>query len=219
MKKRLTKFAQVAGIMLALVFTFSCSDDKDEGGSSSPSGGSSTFKDTRDGKTYKTTKIGEQTWMAENLNYDVPDNDTDVCYDNDPANCTTYGRLYNWETAKTACPNGWHLSSKYEWEVLITAVGGSKTAGKYLKAKSGWNENGNGEDKFGFSALPGGYDFSGGISGGSFGDVGNTGYWWSANEDNSYRAYILNMYYGYESASYDGGVSKDFLLSVRCLQD
>ena len=82
-----------------------------------------------------------------------------------------------------------------------------------MKAASGWYNNGNGTDEFGFSALPGG----GGYSGGFFDDVGNYGHWWSATEGNSNLAYYRNMYY-------NSGVSrtnsnKSFLLSVRCVQD
>ena len=170
MKKRLTKFAQVAGIMLALAFTFSCSDDKDEGGnnggssspSSSPSGdvssssgnnngggtnASGTFKDDRDGKSYKWVKIGEQVWMAENLNYNATDS---KCYDNRESNCTTYGRLYDWYTATTvACPSGWYLPSNNEWGTLENTVGYSATTQTKLKSKSGWKEtnvSGNGTE-------------------------------------------------------------------------
>ncbi|MDR2595416.1 MAG: fibrobacter succinogenes major paralogous domain-containing protein [Fibromonadaceae bacterium] len=175
-----------------------------------------TLTDTRDGKIYKTTKIGEQVWMAENLNYEA---EGSKCYYNKPANCDKYGRLYNWETAMKACPSGWHLPANEEWKVLTKATGGG-TAGKYLKATNGWNENGNGEDKYGFSALPGG--LRGSIGG--FGDVGYLGYWWSFSEYNSKYgnssdlAYNKRMFYNLESVPYSSS-GKDALFSVRCLQD
>ena len=109
--------------------------------------------DNRDGKKYKTVTIGSKTWMAENLNYEAKGS---KCYENKDENCTTYGRLYNWSTAMKACPSGWHLPSKTEYEALDKAVGGEEVAGKKLKAKSGWNKNGNGTDDFGFPAMPGG---------------------------------------------------------------
>jgi uncharacterized protein (TIGR02145 family) len=172
-------------------------------------------------KTYKTAKIGTQTWLAENLNYEA---EGSVCYENNPANCAKYGRLYNWETAMKACPKGWHLPSNAEWDKLFRFVDGDKgikspynseTAGKYLKAKSGWNKDGNGTDKYGFSALPGGY----GYSDGSFSNVGNFGFWWSASEyeDGSLGAYFRSMYY-YDSAIWYYSL-KTNLFSVRCLQD
>jgi len=112
-----------------------------------------SFTDTRDKKTYKTVKIGEQTWMAENLNY----SQRSKCYDNKPANCDKYGRLYDWNTATEVCPKGWHLPNDVEWEILTATVGGKETAGKLLKAASGWDNNDNGSDSYGFSALSGGY--------------------------------------------------------------
>jgi len=170
-----------------------------------------SFTDERDGKKYKTVVIGEQTWMAENLNYNAIGS---RCYDNKPLNCYEYGRLYNWATATAACPKGWHLPTEAEWEALTATVGGSSTEGKYLKATSGWNDDGNGEDAYGFFALPGGY----GYSGGKFDSVGNYGYWWSSSENDDNDAAIRNMNYDGEDAYWDY-YSKSFLCSVRCLQD
>ncbi|MBI5217854.1 MAG: fibrobacter succinogenes major paralogous domain-containing protein [Bacteroidia bacterium] len=104
-----------------------------------------TIKDTRDGKIYKTVKIGNQTWMAENLNF-KPDSDS-WCYDNKPSNCDKYGRLYGWESSKKACPAGWHIPSKEEFETLFTKVGGKGT-NAYNSLKSGGSS--------GFNALLGG---------------------------------------------------------------
>jgi len=130
-----------------------------------------SFTDARDGKNYKVVRIGTQIWLAENLNYEAKGS---VCYNNEPANCDKYGRLYNLNTAMKACPKSWHLPSKQEWEILTATIGGEDTEGKHLKAKSGWNNNGNGDDTYGFSALPGG----GGVIG-HFGGVGDSGGWWS----------------------------------------
>ena len=168
-----------------------------------------SFTDSRDGKKYATVKIG-QTWMAENLNYDA---EGSKCCENNPANCQTYGRLYDWNTALKACPSGWHLPNGDEWQKLVDIVGGDKTAGAILKAASGWNKNGNGTDEFGFSALPGG----GGYSDGGFFDV-DLGYWWSASEDNSGSAYRRRMFYYSDDADWSISL-KSRLLSVRCVQD
>jgi len=171
-----------------------------------------------EGQTYKTVVIGTQTWMAENLNYDVSGS---KCYGNSSANCDKYGRLYDWPTAmgfeteqRGVCPAGWHIPSDAEWNVMMTVIGGSSAAGARLKAAKGWNKNGNGNDQFGFSALPGGY----GSSSGSFDDVGYLGSWWSATEGNAGNAYSRGMYYNNSIVGRDI-IDKSFLRSVRCIQD
>ena len=124
-----------------------------------------TMTDSRDGQTYKTVTIGKQTWMAENLNYEM---ENSSCYDNVADNCTKSGRLYTWDAATTACPSGWHLPAESEWMELIYSVGGEASAGKMLKSTSGWKGDGarivdnapfdckkpNGVDAYSFTVLP-----------------------------------------------------------------
>jgi uncharacterized protein (TIGR02145 family) len=177
----------------------------------SKSRGGKPFTDSRDGKKYGTVKIGKQVWMAENLNYNA---NGSKCYNNQDGNCAKYGRLYNWATARTACPKGWHLPSDAEWTALTDFAGGSSNAGKKLKSASGWNSNGNGTDEFGFSALPGGF----GNSDGSFGYVGDYGDWWSSTEYNA--AYAWGRDVDYYNADVDrGSDGKASFFSVRCAQD
>jgi len=168
------------------------------------------FTDSRDGQKYRVVKIGGKTWMAQNLNYKTGNS---WCYGSDNSNCEKYGRLYDWNTAMKACPSGWQLPLDKEWDNLVTASGGD-VAGKTLKSASGWDNNGNGFDGNGFSALPGGNRYADG----SFLNVGKYGHWWTATEYWSGFAYNRSMYYGkddvieYRNVNGYGG-------SVRCLQD
>jgi uncharacterized protein (TIGR02145 family) len=170
------------------------------------------FIDERDGKKYTYVRIGDQTWMAENLNYNAPGSE---CYEYLESNCDTYGKLYDWNTALTVCPAGWHLPSDAEWTALTDFVGGTSTAGTKLKAVDGWTSYTGitNDDKYGFSALPGGFGPSGGI----FYDVGLDGGWWSATEYNSSNAYLRDMDYRYEDV-YRGNDGKSYLYSVRCMR-
>jgi uncharacterized protein (TIGR02145 family) len=180
----------------------------------SKSRGGKPFTDSRDGKKYGTVKIGKQVWMAENLNYNA---NGSKCYNNQDGNCAKYGRLYNWATARTACPKGWHLPSDAEWTALTDFVGGSNVAGTKLKSASGWNTGSGykpGTDEFGFSALPGGDGTSGGI----FDYVGYGSGWWSATEYTASNAYGRSM--GYDNGGVVRGYSgKADFFSVRCVQD
>ena len=169
-----------------------------------------SFTDFRDGKKYKTVKIGSQTWMAENLNYNASGS---KCYNNKSANCEKYGRLYDWSTAMKSCPSGWYLPSKDEWQELVDFVGGDEVAGTLLKAKAGWAKTGNGTDQYGFSALPGGF----GPSADNIYGAGNYGYWWSASEHSNGNAYRRYMFYGSETALLSH-LNKSYLYSIRCVQ-
>jgi len=179
-------------------------------------------------KGYKIVEIGGKTWMAENLNCDVEGSYCNYGYDenyNRIETCNEYGRLYDWCTAMAVCPIGWHLPSNDEWQELVDFAGGNYVAGKYLKAKDGWadydGEPGNGEDKFGFSALPGGMGdyYSDDII---FTSIGYSGNWWGSTEVRNlpYAAYFWGT--RYESESFTGGsqfADKSWFLSVRCIKN
>ncbi|MDR0516334.1 MAG: fibrobacter succinogenes major paralogous domain-containing protein [Fibromonadaceae bacterium] len=211
--KRFFAPAIAAGLMLAMALTLSCSSSNDEGGGNNGGGSSCDIKD------YSTVQIGDQTWMAENLNCNIDGK----CYGNNNANCAKYGRLYDWEAAKKACPYGWHLPSNEEWDKLyryadstsgMNSPYSSETAGKYLKATSGWSSGGNGTDAHGFSALPGGN----GSSVDNFGSAGYYGYYWSSSEYDSDGAYYRYIYYNIEGAGWSRS-DKNYLRSVRCVKD
>jgi len=173
-------------------------------------GAMDTFTDPRDGKVYRTIKIGDQIWMAENLNFEGPGS---KCYYDEPSNAQKYGRLYTWYGAKF-CPPGWHLPSEEEWNKLNDFVGGEKIAGTKLKARNGWDKNGNGTDDYGFCALPGGY----GHACGNFGDADDYGYWWSAHEINAFGAFSRSIGYDCDGTLW-GSYDKSYLFSVRCVKD
>ena len=167
--------------------------------------------DSRDGQVYKTVKIGNQVWMAQNLNYEAKNS---YCYNDSTIYCEKYGRLYSWAAAMESCPSDWHLPSKDEWNALFMAVGGEVTAGKILKSQTGWNNNGNGTDAFGFSALPAGerddseyfrYD-------------GDYAYFWSATKYDSRNAYCVRLYHDLELAKLFN-LENSFVFSIRCLKD
>jgi len=239
MRTNLFKITRMAILAVAMVFTFSCTEDKDDDGN--PSGGGNAVYGPSlpyEGKTYKTVKIGTQTWLAENLNYNVSGSQ---CYNNQESNCAIYGRLYYWATAMNLpsscnsstcssqikskhqgiCPSGYHIPSDADWNVLMKFVDPScldnstcTGAGTKLKSSDLWNAYSGvpaGTDEYGFSALPGGF----GYGATSLGKVGDYGVWWSATEIDT-EASDWFMYYRNEDVVY-GSSGKFYSRSVRCL--
>jgi uncharacterized protein (TIGR02145 family) len=174
-----------------------------------------TFIDSRDGKTYKTVKIGSQVWMAENLAYKANSNCS--AYNNDSSNVTTYGYLYNWETANKVCPSGWHLPTDAEWTTLTTYLGDFAEAGGKLKetGTTHWNTpNLGATNESGFTALPAG-DLS---TDGNFEFLGGYGYWWSSTlSDQATAMFWCAKFKGKGVVAING--DKRLGYSVRCLSD
>ena len=188
----------------------------ENGGSGSGNGGAETggntsfgaLIDERDGQTYRTTKIGDQVWMAENLNFPVKGS---YCYGNNLVNCEVYGRLYTWSSAQYVCPSGWHLPSTEEFETLLENVGESDAERFDNLAARSWKF---GTNPYGFSALPAGYNYR---EGKEFDDLGSRAYFWSSTELASGIAYYLIILDSGAYVRFDDG--EDYGYSVRCLQD
>lgn len=173
------------------------------------------ISDSRDGKIYRKIKIGNQIWMAENLNYET---NNSYCYEDNPTNCQKYGRLYEWKAAIDACPRGWHLPSEDEFDALSATVGGKSTAAKMLKSQTGWKHNGNGTDAYGFAALPAGFMSESDYYRNFMGEGVNACFW-SVKQDPHVppRAYYYVLGTG-DDAKLKGGDGNDFYY-VRCLKD
>ena len=183
---------------------------KEEGKDSGKDPLSGYMVDERDGHEYRTFLIGEQIWMAENLNYDSQES---FCYGGLDQNCYEYGRLYTYNAALNACPAYWHLPTAEEIDVLIKNVGGYSTAANALKSIDGWDDNGNGSDIVGFAALPAGML---GYEGYYDGKGLTAGFWSSTEGDNDTLANYLIMRSDYEEARLNQG-SRNYGYSIRCL--
>lgn len=176
---------------------------------------SESFTDPRDGKSYDIVQIGSQTWMAENLNYEV---EGSACPEGDNRNCSKYGRLYTWAVVQKVCPEGWHLPDSADFEKLIAAVGGAEVAGYALKSTSGWFKKGNGSDEFSFNALPAGYRLGGSENAaGKFDGIGGYAHLWSASETPEGLAYYLLLDFSSKAAKLSA-FGKDEARSVRCVK-
>ena len=197
------------------------------------------FIDERDGQPYRSVTIGTQVWMAENLNYadsvKTPSlKNRSWCYNNSLDYCKTRGRLYTWAAAidsvklydngegiicgdgKTCtlpervqgiCPEGWHLPSRGEWETLYAAMGKQESSMQSMNYSEWYYA----KDKYGFSAVPGGYASSGG-----FGNGESVAYIWSSTESTDRGASLWRLAF---NSAYIQGDDKNEGFSVRCVQD
>ena len=185
---------------------------------------SESFTDKRDGKTYLTVTIGQQTWFAENLSLKISKFDY-VVYDNQNSNTEKYGCLYTYEVATKICPQGWHLPSDQDWKTLELFIGLSseelesnwqrgKNLSTILKSQEIWDNNAKGTNNYGFSAIPAGavlfYD-------NSFHFKDEKAYYWTSTSDNSDAiASVLSYDDTFIERAY---FSKKNKMSVRCIKD
>lgn len=155
MKKTLLALAACTILFVACDDTSSSpstSENKSSDQSKSCPNADEPLTDPRDGKVYRTVKIGDQIWMAENLNYETTSSWTNDSLDKDGS---IYGRFYTFDASKKACPDGWHVPTFDEFDELRENAGGVGLAGKNLKTTSGWDKSeegkdGNGTDKYCF---------------------------------------------------------------------
>ena len=192
--------------------------------------GLATFIDSRDSTVYKMTTIGDQTWMAENLNYDAGAGSS--CYENLESNCEIYGRHYTWSVAmkgykgqtestlkgvKGICPTGWHIPSHKEWQALqvfVSSENKGSSPAHFLKAESDlWKIN-TGHDIYGFSALPAGLgqpDDNNHVS-------TNATFLSTLDLDDGF---INHTYMSYNSGDFSSGTGryKETPASLRCVKD
>ena len=179
----------------------------------------STFTDSRDGQTYRILKLGKQVWFGENLNYSGEDA-VGYCHENDPEKCEIYGKLYRWNDAMKACPEGWHLPGLLEWIDLINYVGGQEMAGVKLKSKAYWYIQEEfaqyaGTDDYGFSILPGSFM----SEQGSFGSTARlAAHLWTSTEETDTRSNDVFLMHSMGKVVLEGS-PRDVGMSVRCLKD
>ncbi len=196
-------------------------------GTAQPCEGMPEFTDARDGKTYPTVKIGEQCWMGKNLDFDA---EGSWCYNDSNANCGKFGRLYPWDAAETACPEGWRLPSDDDWRILESFLDTETDysnstwmqnnayrgvdAGIRMKAVSGWFSNGDGYDSHGFTALPGGYKNYYGY----YESINYMAMWWSSTEQDSLHVYHRGLHSHFDNL-HRRNYYKLMGMSVRCIKE
>lgn len=170
----------------------------------------STLIDARDNQEYKIVDIKialeagifiHRVWMAQNLNFNSPGS---ACYKNYDAYCVKFGRLYTWDGANNACPDGFHMSTRKEWREILDTYGGRQVAGKALKEGGESNLN---IIMAGFSDAVG-----------NFSDVGKTAHLWDAENKDTKSAGLISLYEKYDEVAHDQ-IKSGNKNSCRCIKD
>jgi uncharacterized protein (TIGR02145 family) len=217
---------KVSGVILLIVLIQSCKKETDN-----------SITDS-DGNVYNNTvTIGTQVWMTENLKTAKYSNGDSIgtttldisnesapkyqwAYNADERMVATYGRLYTWYAvtdSRNICPTGWHVPTDEDWTTLTTFLGGEEIAGGKLKetGTAHWLiPNAEATNETHFTALPGGYRY---ITG-TFGYLGNKGFWWSSTEHSAPLGYFrtISSIFGFVNGD---GTNKQYGFSVRCIKD
>lgn len=172
---------------------------------------SNSYKDPRDKQKYRTIKVGDRIWFADNLNYKM---DGSFCYKEDESNCQAYGRLYTWDAAVNACPQGFHLPTDDDFQSLWQAAGADFNAAYLLKAEYGWSGETNGNDTLKFSAMPAGNRFDDE----TYGNLSKFAFFWSS-EASTEKQNARVWYMTSKSMAFSFmNKPKIYGFSVRCVQ-
>ncbi len=193
-------------------------------------------QDTSDGQRVEIVDVGIYDWTTKNLDVQtfrngdtIPEAKTNnewekasidgnpawCYYNNDPELGAKYGKLYNWyaiNDPRGICPEGWHIPSDKEWNILINELG--RNAGVKLKSSDGWYKNGNGTDSIGFSALPAGIRYPSGI----FDRLERSAYFWASQNGN----YVWHRFLEHNDSRLGTrtyhSLKKGTGMSVRCIR-
>jgi len=195
------------------------------GGSSDSKSSSSSFSEVptwtcgdsvmvRGGVEYETVEIAGVCITKKNLNYKPLGKANSMCYDQDDAKCEIYGRLYDYEAASNACPEGWRLLTKDDLERFLAYTGKDlDQAGINFKVPGAWQgEADDGDDAIGFSALPGGW-----CDEEECGSEGSYGLWWTSTETEMNSTHVTLVLIG--DANYvniSAGLENNQYAYVRC---
>jgi uncharacterized protein (TIGR02145 family) len=197
-----------------------------------------SFTDSRDGRQYKTIKIGTQTWMAENLKALKFTDGTAIqiinsatiwskmttpaycLHGNKPQSWESMGILYNYYTVETnrLCPIGWHVPAESEWESLIEYLGGKNIAGSKMRipGKPGfWKGSQDGiTNESGFSSIGGALRLENGV----YGSIGIGEYWWTSTAKDADKAVSYILSYNVNGIMKSNNNKKTGAY-IRCLKD
>jgi uncharacterized protein (TIGR02145 family) len=173
--------------------------------------GQEKFTDSRDGNVYKTITVQGVTWMAENLRFKAKEGA--YSFDKDPNNVPIYGVLYDWKTALKVCPDGWHLPSGAEFQILAN----------YNDQKDSWKLQASEPTSFGIQ-LAGMQDYEG-----TFSEMDESAYFWTSNEydkeNAEYFSYLMIVEHPVADLSRKAdiadihGTEKTNKYSVRCVKN